>query len=186
MNELAGLWIPIVVSAVAVLFSCFVSRVLLGHFRSETKDLPEEDATVERLQKTGVGPGMYVFPGPRRKTTTESEELRQLRINSGPWGSVTIRTQQPSLTRHLLQTMTFSLVTSIFVGYLGTLALKPGADFLQVFQVTGTAGILAYAFGAIPDAIWFGSTFRHAFMNVVDGLCAGVVTGTIFGFLWPA
>ena len=186
MNELAGLWIPIVVSAVAVLLACFSAREVFGLHHCDWKDLPEEEVTVEQLQKSGVGPGMYVFPGRRKKLTTEDEELRQQRRNSGPWGTINIRTRHPSLGRHLLQMMTFSLVTSLFVGYLGTLALNPGAEFLQVFQVTGTAGILAYAFGGIPNAIWFGSNLRGALMDVVDGLCFGVITGAVFGILWPA
>ena len=185
MNELAGLWIPIVVSAIAVLFACFVTRNVIGLHRADWKELPEEEATVEQLQKSGVGPGMYLFPGRREKHTPELEECRQQRMNSGPWGTINVCARQPGLARHLFQTLIFCLTASTFVGYLGSLALDPGAKFLQVFQFTGTAGILAYAFGGIPNAIWFGSHVRRAVKDVIDGLCFGLITGTIFGILWP-
>ena len=75
-------------------------------------------------------------------------------------------------------------MTSFFIAYLGTLALEPGADFLKVFQVTGTAGILAYAFGFVPNAIWFGTHCRPLLMDIIDGVCFGLITGAVFGMLW--
>jgi hypothetical protein len=54
-----------------------------------------------------------------------------------------------------------------------------------VFQVIGTAGILAYAFGGIPNAIWLGLDFRSATIDVVQGILYGLVTGVVFGMLWP-
>ncbi len=46
---------------------------------------------------------------------------------------------------------------SFLIAYLATLALESGASFSKVFQVTGTLGILAYAFGNVPNTIWFGT-----------------------------
>lgn len=186
MSELAGLWIPIVVSALAVFIASFVAWVVIGHHKPDWRELPEEEATVELLQKSGVGPGLYRFPGANTKSTGENEESRQHRMNTGPWGTVNIWARQPSLGRNLLQSFTFYLVTSVLVAYLGTLALDPGAGFWKVFQLTGTSAILAYAFGGIPNAIWFGSHLRPALMDVIDGLCFGILTGAIFGILWPA
>lgn len=185
MTELAGLWIPIVVSAVAVFVASFVAWVIVGHHAADWKELPEEEATIEHLQKSGIGPGQYVFPGRSPKSSGDLEETRQQRMNSGPWGTINIWARQPSMGRNLLQSFVFYLVTSFFVAYLATLALEPGAEFSPVFQVTGTAAILAYAFGGIPNAIWFGSHLRSALMDVLDGIVYGLLTGTIFGMLWP-
>jgi len=106
-------------------------------------------------------------------------------MDSGPWGTVNVRARQPSIGRVLVQSLTFCLVTSVFVAYLGTLSLSPGDDFSRVFQVIGTAGILAYAFGGIRNAIWFGLDFRSAVLDVVDGVFYGLITGVVFGILWP-
>ena len=185
MNELAGLWIPIVVSSLAVLGTSCVIRVFIAQRLRNWKTLPEEDATVEHLQKSGAGPGFYVFPGRHSRASNASEESRLQRMESGPWGTVNIRAGQPSIGKALVQSLTFCLVTSILVAYLGTLALSPGDDFSRVFQVIGTAGILAYAFGGIPNAIWFGLDFRSAVLDVVDGIFCGLITGAVFGILWP-
>jgi len=98
---------------------------------------------------------------------------------------VNVRTRQPCIGRALVQSITFFLVTSVFVAYLGTLALNSGDEFLRVFQVIGTAGILAYAFGGIPNAIWLGLDFRSATIDVGQGILYGLITGAVFGMLWP-
>ena len=185
MNELAGLWIPIVVSSLAVLGASCVVHVFIAQRLRNWKTLPEEDATVEQLQKSGTGPGFYVFPGTQNRASGASEESRLHRMESGPWGTANIRARQPSIGKALVQSFTFCLVTSILVAYLGTLALSPGDDFSRVFQVIGTAGILAYAFGGIPNAIWLGLDFRSAVLDVVDGIFCGLITGAVFGILWP-
>lgn len=184
MSELVGLWIPIVASAIAVV-SVRLGVQLAGLRSCEVKDLPEEEATVEQLQKSGIGPGMYQFPSGRRKLAPDREELRMQRINSGPWGTINIRAQPPSIGRQILQTLLFCLVTSLVVAYLSTLALSSGARFLQVFQVTGTAGILAYAFGGVQNTIWFGTNLRGALLDAIEGICFGLMTGVVFGLLWP-
>jgi hypothetical protein len=184
MAELAGLWLPILVSAIAVFFASFLAWVVIGHHHPDWNELPDEGDVMGYIQKSGIKPGLYLFPMLRSKQQMV-DPGKQERMESGPWGTMNIMARQASMGRNLMQTFTFYLVTSVFIAYLGTLALDPGADFSKVFQVTGTAGILAYAFGSIPNAIWFGSHLRPALMDVIDGICFGLVTGAVFGFLWP-
>jgi hypothetical protein len=186
MNELARLWIPIIVSAVSVCGAHCFAWLFLAHFVRKWKTLPDEDATVEHLQKAGTGPGFYVFPGTQSRSSIASEQSRLQRLESGPWGTVNVRARQPYIGRALVQSITFFLVTNVFVAYLGTLALSSGDEFLRVFQVIGTAGILAYAFGGIPNAIWLGLDFRSATIDVVQGILYGLITGVVFGMLWPS
>ena len=184
MSELIGLWLPILLSSVAVFFASFLAWVVIGHHTPDWKELPEEGGTMEFLQKSGTGPGQYIFPMCRTKEQM-ADETKLQRMNSGPWGTVNIFSGQVSMGRNLLQSFVFYFVTSVFVAYLGTLALDAGAGFSRAFQVTGTAAILGYAFGHVPQAIWFGSHLRAAVMDVIDGIAFGLITGAIFGVLWP-
>ena len=184
MSELVSLWLPILVSAVAVFFASFLAWVVIGHHNPDWKELPEEGATMDFLQKSGIKPGQYIFPLARTKEQMADEGKAQ-RIASGPWGIVNIWAGQINMGRNLAQSFTFYLVTSLFIAYLGTLALDPGAGFSKVFQVTGTAGILAYAFGVVPNAIWFGTHLRPLLMDIVDGVCFGLITGLVFAAMWP-
>lgn len=58
----------------------------------------------------------------------------------------------------------------------------PGPPPSRVFQVAATAGILAYCFSAIPNAVWKGSYTRTIVANVIDGIAYGASTGAIFAW----
>ena len=97
-----------------------------------------------------------------------------------------IRAGKPSFGRNLLLVFIFYLVVGIFVGYVGTVALEPGAAFRTVFRITGTVAVIAYVFGGIPGGIFFGRSARSILMDIIDGFVYGILTGLIFGWLWPA
>ena len=52
-------------------------------------------------------------------------------------------------------------------------------------KMAGTAGILAYCFSFIPNALWFGAYKRTIVAGVIDGGVYGLITGAVFGWLWP-
>lgn len=184
MEEISAISLPILLSGIAVFVASFLAWVVIGHHNPDWNELPDEGATIDLLQKSGTKAGQYVFPMTRTKEQM-ADDNKQQRLESGPWGTVNVWARPASIPRNLLQSFVFYLTTSLFVGYLGTLALDPGAGFSRVFQVTGTAGILAYAFGGVPNAIWFGTHFRAALMDVIDGICFGLITGLIFASMWP-
>lgn len=184
MSELIALWLPVLVASVAVFFASFLAWVVIGHHTPDYREHPEEGTLMEFLQKSGTKPGVYMFPMARTKEEMESETKKQ-RMNSGPWGTVNVFSRQISMGRNLLFTYIFYLVTSVFIAYVGTLGLDAGAGFSKVFQLTGTVGILAYAFGPVGNAIWFGTHLRPAVMDILDGVAFGLVTGVVFGAMWP-
>ena len=59
------------------------------------------------------------------------------------------------------------------------------ATFGKVFQVMGTAGILAYCFASFPGDVWFQKKRRAMAMDLVDGIVFGLITGVIFAWQWP-
>jgi hypothetical protein len=77
------------------------------------------------------------------------------------------------------------LVVSTLIAYLTRVALPGAADFARVFQIAGTAGILAYCFSFIPNAVWFGAYKRTIIASVIDGIFFGLITGAIFAWRWP-
>jgi hypothetical protein len=87
--------------------------------------------------------------------------------------------------RNMTFTFIFYVVVGIFVGYIGSLALDRGTDYIMVFRVTGAAAVMAYCLGFIPGAIWFGKTSRSTIMDIADGFVYGLITAGFFGWLWP-
>lgn len=183
MNELATLWLPILLSSIAVFFASFLAWVVIGHHTPDWREIPEEGEVIDFIRSQGLRPGQYIFPMARTKEAM-ADEAKQQRMTSGPWGTLNVWSRQVNMGRNMLQSFIFYLVTSVFIAYLGTLALDAGATFSKVFQVTGTAGILAYAFGHVPNSIWFGTHCRPMLMDIIDGVCFGLVTGVIFAAFW--
>ena len=184
MNELAALWLPILLSSCAVFFASFLAWVVIGHHTPDWKEIPDEGEVMDFIRGQGLRPGQYMFPMARTKEAMANESKQQ-RMLTGPWGTLNIWSQQTNMARNLLQSFTFYLVTSFFIAYLATLALEPGDTFSRVFQVTGTAGILAYGFGHVPNSIWFGTHCRPMLMDLIDGVSFGLITGLVFAAFWP-
>ena len=69
------------------------------------------------------------------------------------------------------------------IAYLSTLALEPGASFIKVFRFVGTAGIIAFCLAGVPTGIWFR---RRMLYDILDGIAYGLLTGVVFGLMWPA
>ncbi len=183
MDELISLWLPIIVSAVVVHVASAIAWMFLPHHKPDWKRLPNEEQTLDKLRSENIPAGQYIFPYIEPSEMKKPES--QARYEAGPHGTLNLWPGKPSMGRNMLLTFLFFVVTSIFVAYLASRALDPGAPYLDVFQIVGTAAILAYCFASIPNDIWFGKTCRAVCMNILDGIVYGLLTAGVFGWLWP-
>jgi hypothetical protein len=184
MEMLNHLWLPIVLSAAAVWIASAAAWMALPHHKNDFKRLPDEEGFVRSLRTMGIPPGNYGFPRCESHAQTKDPEF-QKRWKEGPNGLLSVW-GRVSMGRNMVLTFLVYLVVSFLIAYLGTAAPLPrGASFGHVFQVLGTAGVLAYTFGGVPSSIWFGAYPRTILMNVIDGIVYGLITGAIFAWLWP-
>lgn len=181
LTSLMSLWLPIVLSGVALFFASFVAWMILPHHKSEWKGLPDEETALAALRTLNVPPGQYTF---RRACTPEDMKNPdfQKRVAAGPNGTLAIWKTPPSMGVNLVCTFLFFLVANFVIAYLAAMVLPPGEDFMRVFRFVGTAGVLTYGTANILNGIWFG---RKMVADIVDGLAYGVITGAIFAALWP-
>ena len=91
----------------------------------------------------------------------------------------------PAMGKYLAKWFGYCLLVSFFAAYLTGRTVAPGADYLAVFRVAGTAAFMAYGLGNLSNAIWKGQPFNVTIKEVVDGLIYGGLTGGTFGWLWP-
>ena len=103
----------------------------------------------------------------------------------GPIGHLIVWQPPLSMAGKLVGTFIVYLVASTLIGYLAAVALPKSGEFAKVFQIVGTAGILAYSFSFIPNAIWFGAYKRTIVAGIIDGIICGLITGAIFAWRWP-
>ena len=180
-TSLWALWLPIIVSGIALFFASWVAWMLLPHHKSEWQGLPNEDAFLNAQRNANIPPGQYMFPHSCSPEEWKTEEFKR-RVETGPNGTLTIWKSPPNMGVNMLCTLLFFTIANFVIGYLAGMALPPGADFLTVFRFVGTAGILTYGTANILNGIWFG---RKMVADIIDGIAYGLITGLIFAALWP-
>lgn len=183
MVSLASLWLPVVLSAVAVfVVSALVWMVLPWH-RKDFRGLPDEARAREALRD--APPGMYTVPHAARREDYQGAEHKK-KLDEGPVAFVVMLPKgDPSMSRSLALWFVWCLVVSFTAAYLASRTLAPGTDYLEVFRVTGTAAWLAYSWASVQEGIWFGRPWSHVAKQLFDGLLYGLVTAGFFGWLWP-
>jgi len=73
----------------------------------------------------------------------------------------------------------------VFVAYVAGRTIAPGTGYLSVFRIAGSVAFLAYAGARAADSIWFGQPWMTTAKHYIDGLVYGLLTGGVFGWLWP-
>ena len=187
MVALSSLWLPIVLSAVTIFIVSAMFWMVFPHHKGDYKQLPNEDAFINTLRPMNIPTGLYVFPHMKDCGKMKDDPVIKAKFEQGPLGILHVwpPTFMKSMGRNMALSLVFYLITSVFVAYLATLALDNTASYLKVFQVTGTAAIMAYCFSSIPQAIWFGTPLRNVIACLFDGIVYGLLTAGFFGWLWP-
>jgi hypothetical protein len=181
---LPSLWLPIVLSAVIVFIASSIVWMALKYENAEWKPIPGEDQLREVLRKLNLAaPAQYTFPHMAGEGGVAGAMKR---MEEGPNGILLLRPAQKfSMTPQLVQAFVFYLVVSFFAGYVASHALAWGADYLRVFQIVGPVGFMAYGFALVPEAVWFGRTWKSVCKSLFSALIYGCLTAGTFGWLWP-
>jgi hypothetical protein len=176
-----SLWLPILVSGVAVFIASCLAWMVLPHHKKEWVHLPNEDAVMNQIRSDNVPPGQYCFPFAANPEDCKSEAYKA-KMQAGPRGTLTLWAAPPNMAVNIVCTLAFFIVANFVIGYLAGIALDPGEPAMRVFRFVGTAGILTYGTANILNGIWFG---RKMVADIVDGIAYGLITGAIFALLWP-
>lgn len=185
MVSLTQLWLPIVLSGVAVFVVSSIVHMLLPFHKNDYAKLPDEDGIVETMRTARLGTGVYVFPYCADHKEMGSPAMVE-KYEKGPIGFVTVMPNgTPKMGKHLTLWFLFSLLVSFMSAYLASRFLAPGTHYLTVFRHVGTTAFMAYGVGQISDSIWKAQPWSSTIKNVFDGLVYGLVTAGMFGWLWP-
>lgn len=180
---LSSLWLPILLSAVAVFIASGLIWMVVQWHNSDWSKLPDEESARQALQ--GIPPGDYMVPYAANGKARQTPEWQD-RYKEGPAIMMTVLPHgSMAMGKQFLQWITYCLIVSLFVAYVAGVTLPEGASYLRVFQVTGTTAFLAYAGAAAAGSIWFGQGWGRTVKDMVDGLVYGLLTAGFFGWLWP-
>jgi hypothetical protein len=184
MVPLSALWLPILLAAVIVFVASSIMHMLLKYHQSDCHQLPDEEKVLAGLRAAGLKPGFYMFP----YGTHQDMKLpaMQEKFKQGPVGMMTvIPSGPPAMPKFLGLWFVYCLVIGFFTAYLTAHTVAPGANYLVVFRVAGTAAFMAYGLGHLSNGIWKGQPWGMTIKEVIDGLVYGLLTAGTFGWLWP-
>lgn len=180
MELLVSLWLPILASGVALFFASFLSWMVVMLHEGDWRKMPGESTVVDALRAANVPPGNYMFPGAESPAERSTPEF-QARVTAGPMGVITVFPGM-AMGRNLGLTFAFYVVASVCMAYLGTLGLKPGASFREVFRFFSTTAFLTLFAGIVPHSIWFRNRILG---HLIESIACAAIVGAIFGALWP-
>lgn len=186
MVSVFALWLPILLSAVAVFVVSSVIHMVLPYHKSDYGKLPQEDEIMDSLRGFNIPPGDYYMP--RADSTQEMQsEIYLEKTRKGPVMFMTVmESGPPAMASNLIQWFIYSILVGIFAAYIAGRALDPGAHYLSVFRFAGCTAFVGYALALLQNSIWYNRAWRTTAKSVFDGLIYALFTAGIFGWLWPS
>jgi hypothetical protein len=181
---LTSLWLPILLAAVVVFIVSSLIHTVLKWHANDFRPLPNEDAVMAELRRSGVGPGDYVVPHAASMEQMK-EPAYQEKVKAGPVAFISVGRNELGMGRQLALWFLYSVVVSVMAGYVTGRALGFGADYLQVFRFTGVTALAAYSVALAQQAIWYARSWNSTLKSMADGLIYALLTAGVFGWLWP-
>jgi hypothetical protein len=182
MPSILELWLPILLSGVAVFFLSFLMHMVLPHHKSDWSPLPKEDETMSVLGD--IPRGQYMFPHCPSPQAMKDEAWRK-KYEDGPAGMVVILPRGPmSMGKALGVSLLFNIIISLFTAYVASMALPHIASSMLVFRVTSVVSFLGYAGALGWNVIWMGHAWTSTLKSAFDGAIYGIATGLIFVAFW--
>jgi hypothetical protein len=174
------LWLPVVVSSIAVFFASFLSWMVLRLHQKDWVKMPREDDFMKCVADLGLRQGNYMFPG-TTSPKEENEPAYQQKYQAGPRG--TLQVHEPvNLGRNLGLTFAYFFVCNATIAYLASFALSSESDFITVFRFVATVALLTYLASIVQHAIWFRVRITG---HVIESIAYALIAGVIFASLWP-
>lgn len=184
MVSVASLWLPILLSAVAVFVVSSIIHMFLGYHSADYRKLPAEDEFMAAVRKLDIPPGDYMVPCPTTHAAFK-EPAFQERFKAGPRAVMTVFGPYTGMGAQLGLWFLYALLIGVTAAYISGRALGPGAHYLKVFRFAGATAFYGYALAHLQASIWYKRSWGTTLRNVFDGLIYGLVTAGFFGWLWP-
>ena len=187
MVTIPSLWAPIMLGAVLVFVSSSVIHMFLSYHKKDFRQLKEEDDVMEALREFHLEPGDYVMPYAGGMDVMNSDEFKA-KVDRGPVAFFTVLKPGAmfNMGPQLAQWFAYSVLIGGVAAYVAGRTLAPGADYLEVFRLTGTVTFCCYALSLPQRSIWYKHSWAATGKSMFDGLVYAMLTAGTFGWLWPS
>jgi hypothetical protein len=185
MVSLMSLWLPILLSAVAVFIASSIIHMALKYHATDFRQLPKEDEVMEALRRFDIPPGDYGMPYAGSMEAMKSPAFAE-KMKAGPVAFMTfLPAGSSSLSSNLVLWFLFSILVSVIAAYVAGSALPRGANYLAVFRFAGCVSFTGYSIALLHDSIWYKRNWGMTVKYMFDGLVYALLTAGVFGWLWP-
>ncbi len=185
MVPVMSLWLPIVLSAVIVFVASSIIHMVLGYHKGDYPAVPAQDEVQEALRKFNIPPGDYLLPRASSMKEMSTPAFVE-KLKKGPVMMMTVMSGSSlSMGPQFIMWFLYSVLVGAMAAYVAGRAVGPGAEYLDVFRFAGTAAFLAYSMALPQYSIWYKRSWRTTLLSMFDGLMYGLLTGGVFGWLWP-
>jgi hypothetical protein len=185
MVSLASLWLPIVVSAVFAFVASCVIHMALSYHANDLRPLAKEAEIQTALRPFAIPPGDYGLPRAGSMAAMKSPEFAD-KLAKGPVAFITVVPNGPmAMGGAMAQWFLYQVVVSLFAAYVAAHALATGAHYLAVFRFVGAVAFAGYALALAQNSIWYRRSWATTLRSMFDGLLYALLTGGVFGWLWP-
>ena len=192
MTEITTLWLPILLSAVVVFFASWIIHMFLPWHRKDFPKVPNEERVMDAVRPLGIPPGEYMIPRADSPQDMKSPEF-QAKLAKGPVLMVNVFPPGPfSMGKSLFQWFVYCIVVSAFAAYLASRSfalaggmVPPDDVYGEAFRFAGATAFVGYALALPQASIWYKRSWGMTFRSVIDGVIYGLLTGGVFGALWP-
>ncbi len=186
MVSVVSLWLPILLSAVAVFMLSSLIHMVLKYHNTDYKGLPDENKVMDDLRRAGIPAGDYMFPHSSDNKVRNSTEFQD-KMKKGPSGVMTIFPAGSNfMGSSLALWFVYCLIVGVFAAYIAGRALEPGAHYLSVFRFAGATAFVGYSLALLQNSIWYRRSWSATLKSMFDGLIYALFTAGVFGWLWPA
>lgn len=185
MITLLSLWLPILLSAVVVFIASSVIHMVLGYHKYDWKQVPAQGDVMQSLRNFKIPPGDYMLPCPDSPGQMNTPEFKAL-AEQGPRITMTVLPGgQSSMGKNLVFWFIYCIVVSKFAGYVASVVLAAGTPYITVFRITSVVAFAGYALAHWQSTVWYSRSVGTTLRNTLDGLIYALLTGGVFGWLWP-
>jgi len=184
MVTLASLWLPILLSAVAVFVVSSILHMVLPYHRSDFGNTPNEAAVLDALRP--LPPGDYMMPKADSPSAMKDPAFQE-KLRRGPMVVMTVLPtwSTASFPKSLGMWFVYAVVVSVFAAYLAGRALGPGTESAEVFRFAGATAFLGYGLALAQQSIWYARRWSTTIKSMVDALIYSLASAAVFAWMWP-
>jgi hypothetical protein len=184
MTPLSALWLPIVVSALAVFVASSLIHMVSPWHRSDYPRLNIERQVLDALRPLAVPPGDYMMPRPESRAELGAPEFLE-RMRAGPVVIMTVLPNGPIAMGPTLGLWFVYLLVVSTLAALAALGVRPNGDLHAVIHAAFIVSFASYALALWQMSIWYRRSWSTTLKATVDGLIYAALTAGIFAWLWP-